>query len=246
MPILLEELYKTLEKKDNEIAMLKQEITNLKTTNNNQQQTLSDLSLKQLEIEESIKHLQSEHKNEREKSKKLAVKEIAAAKSTSPDKETQPPPTHTILNCTIPTANRFEPLSETNTPPTSNTPTKENTSPNTPPTENPINTPSPTEEPTNTQPTNKKLVNAETIILCDSNGRDLKPSVLCPDTPTYYIRCPTLTNGINIINEIQFPKAKTFIIHCGTNDLEQIDASQILVKLKTLENQLHKKYPQSR
>ncbi|CAB4001830.1 Hypothetical predicted protein [Paramuricea clavata] len=39
---------------------------------------------------------------------------------------------------------------------------------------------------------------------------------------------------------------KTFIIHCGTNDLEQIDASQILVKLKTLENQLHKKYPQSR
>ncbi|CAB4001829.1 G2 M phase-specific E3 ubiquitin- ligase-like [Paramuricea clavata] len=105
----LEELYKTLEKKDNEIAMLKQEITNLKTINNNQQQTLSDLSLKQLEIEESIEHLQSEHKNEREKSKKLAVKEIAAAKSTSPDKETQPPPTHTILNCIIPTANRFEP-----------------------------------------------------------------------------------------------------------------------------------------
>jgi predicted RNase H-like nuclease (RuvC/YqgF family) len=44
----LEELYKTLEKKDNEIAMLKQEITNLKTTNDNQQQTLGDLSLKQL------------------------------------------------------------------------------------------------------------------------------------------------------------------------------------------------------
>ena len=120
----LEELYKTLEKKDNEIAMLKQEITNLKTTNDNQQQTLSDLSLKQLETEESIKHLRSEHKNEREKSKKLAVKKTAAAESTSLDKETQPSLTHTISNCTIPTANRFELLSETNSSPTLNTPTK--------------------------------------------------------------------------------------------------------------------------
>lgn len=134
----LEELYKTLEKKDNEIAMLKQEITNLKTTNDNQQQTLSDLSLKQLETEESIKHLRSEHKNEREKSKKLAVKKIAAAKSTSLDKETQPSLTHTISNCTIPPANGFEPLSETNTSPTLNTPTKENTSPNRKPHQHPI------------------------------------------------------------------------------------------------------------
>jgi hypothetical protein len=38
----LEELYITLEKKDNEIAMLKQEITNLKTTNDNQQQSTTN------------------------------------------------------------------------------------------------------------------------------------------------------------------------------------------------------------
>ena len=38
----LEELYITLEKKDNEKAMLKQEITNLKTTNDNQQQSTTN------------------------------------------------------------------------------------------------------------------------------------------------------------------------------------------------------------
>jgi hypothetical protein len=70
--------------------------------------------------------------------------------------------------------------------------------------------------------------------------------LLCPNSTTKYIRCPTLSHGIDILKETQFPEAKTFIVHCGTNDIEELNASETLQKLKTLESQLHKKHPQAR
>ena len=71
------------------------------------------------------------------------------------------------------------------------------------------------------EPNNEKRKNsAETVILCDSNGRYLKPNILCPGSTTSYIRCPTLEKAKNIIKNTTFSSPKTFIIHCGTNDIE--------------------------
>jgi hypothetical protein len=40
----------------------------------------------------------------------------------------------------------------------------------------------------------QKPIDAETIIICDSNGRYLKPNELCPDSTTKYIQSPTLSS----------------------------------------------------
>ena len=239
---LLEEMHELLEKKEKEIATLKEEISKLKTTNNNQQQAISHLDLKHLKTEENIKHLQSELKNEKKESKKVPIKKPPIDKNTPQDKIESTPPTDAIPNCTIPTANRFDTLTETHPPLTDISNTIPNTSENT--TTIPEETTA-TQHTATQHPKPVNTVNAETIILCDSNGRNLKPSILCPNTTTRYIRCPTITHGISITQETQFPKAKTFIIHCGTNDIEQLDASETLENLKMLVSQFHNKYPQS-
>jgi chromosome segregation ATPase len=118
----LEEMHELLKKKEKEIAMLKEEISKLKTTNNNQQQVISDLNLKHLKTEKSIKHLQSELKNEKKLSKNVPIKKPPTDKNTPQDKIESTPPTDTIPNCTIPTANRFDTLTETPSPPHSLTP----------------------------------------------------------------------------------------------------------------------------
>jgi hypothetical protein len=72
-----------------------------------------------------------------------------------------------------------------------------------------------------TKTDHQKPIEAETIIICDSNGRYLKPKELCPDSTTKYIRSPTLFQARQKIETFNFSNPKNLIIHCGTNDIEQ-------------------------
>ncbi|CAB4003558.1 Hypothetical predicted protein [Paramuricea clavata] len=76
------------------------------------------------------------------------------------------------------------------------------------------------ENPNLPSPSNTPENHAETIILCDSNGRYLIPSLLCPTSKTSYLRCPTLMKAKEILDKTCFSNPRTFIIHTGTNDLD--------------------------
>ena len=78
----------------------------------------------------------------------------------------------------------------------------------------------------NGKPTTKKTVTAETIILCDSNGKHLDPKLLCPGSPTQYIRCPTVNGATKILDEYEFTSPQTFVIHSGTNDIETTNCKE--------------------
>ena len=169
----------------------------------------------------------------------------------------------------VPTSNPFEPLSTTRanineTPASVSTPSKSNPIPESrqphphiQPDESTIhpeksnNNTEPTHTPNcqtsgNPNPDTKKHKNSsETIILCDSNGRYLKPNLLCPGSSTSYIRCPTLERAKNIINNTKFDSPKTFIIHCGTNDIEHPETSndQVINTLNEITTTLKSKHP---
>jgi hypothetical protein len=82
----------------------------------------------------------------------------------------------------------------------------------------------------------QKPIDAETIIICDSNGRYLKPKELCPDSTTKYIRSPTLyRQARQNIETFNFSNPKNFIIHCGTNDIEQPGKNTITETLEIVD-----------
>ena len=90
-------------------------------------------------------------------------------------------------------------------------------------------------------------INTQTVILCDSNGRFIKPDILCPDSTTNYIRCPTLSEAKEFLNEGKLHNVKTFIIHTGTNDLEHHHLNHhLLLKYKEIIKTIRDKYPESR
>ncbi|CAB4014084.1 Hypothetical predicted protein, partial [Paramuricea clavata] len=98
----------------------------------------------------------------------------------------------------------------------------------------------PTVQPnTSAQPETKtdhqKSIDAETIIICDSNGRYLKPKELCPDSTTKYIRSPTLSQARQKIESFNFSNPKNLIIHCGTNDIEQPGKNTITETLEIVD-----------
>jgi hypothetical protein len=101
--------------------------------------------------------------------------------------------------------------------------------------------------PTNIDKEVKHTNDAETIILCDSNGRYINPSLLCPQTKTSYLRCATLSQTKSNIEKTTFSSPKTFMIHCGTNDLEKTQSNEELINqtMEIVEN-IEKSYPQSR
>ena len=107
----------------------------------------------------------------------------------------------------------------------------------------PLNQPSPTNIDKEVKHTN----DAETIILCDSNGRYINPSLLCPDTKTSYLRCATLSQTKSNIEKTTFSSPKTFMLHCGTNDLEKTQSNDELINqtMEIFEN-IENSYPQSR
>ncbi|CAB4008714.1 Hypothetical predicted protein [Paramuricea clavata] len=98
----------------------------------------------------------------------------------------------------------------------------------------------------NGKPTTKKTVTAETIILCDSNGKHLDPKLLCPGSPTQYIRCPTVNGATKILDEYEFTSPQTFVIHSGTNDIESTNCKEVCNKLTTLTTYITTKYPDCR
>lgn len=244
----IKDLKETIEKKDEEITSLKEEILSLKSSDKDKQQTLSDLTIKQLQIEDEISSINKEHKQFQEKNtnlirsvmRKQDEHESYISASTSCDNaETPTWASMASSTYTVPTSNSFEVLSgNTNDSecdqPNTSTKTKKATEPlkeNNPATSK--------EDPETTQHIPKKVdpqnqhksINAETIILCDSNGRFIKPELLCPDSSTHYIRCPTLTEAETIIKNTHFINPKCFILHCGTNDLEKLESDQKLISL---------------
>ena len=185
----IHELTTLLTNKDEEIQQLKYEINTLNITKTQNQKLLSDLTIKQFESEEQIKKLHNRCKSLEDKNTHLVCQIAAPREILKPtehpgtsDKTIITPPTTktphpndnpttaTTITTTettykIPTANRFEHLTNESIPSPKNLPTNEQSK---------ENTPNPNEE----SITN----NIETIIICDSNGRHLNPNLLCPDT----------------------------------------------------------------
>ena len=100
---------------------------------------------------------------------------------------------------------------------------------------------------TNQDPATKHPPNNDmdkTVILCDSNGRDINTKLLCPDSKVKYLRCPTLPQAEKIINNLTDDRPNTLILHCGTNDLEITPSNQeIISKMEDIVNTIQKKYP---
>ena len=92
----------------------------------------------------------------------------------------------------------------------------------------------------------KHTNDAETIILCNSNVHYINPSLLCPDTKTSYLRCATLSQTKSNIEKTTFSSPKTFMLHCGTNDLEKTQSNEIINQTMEIVENIEKSYPQSR
>jgi hypothetical protein len=87
------------------------------------------------------------------------------------------------------------------------------------------------EEPTHKSPSKQQSVTsgqnntrneADTILICDSNGRHLNPSLLCPNSKISYTRCATLAQAKSIINSTTYTSPKSFIIHCDVLDVRTL------------------------
>jgi hypothetical protein len=61
-----------------------------------------------------------------------------------------------------------------------------------------------------TKKASPKILYAETVILCDSSGKKLNTKLLCPNSSTDYLKCPTLESGnqLMIINQYEFKQTK--------------------------------------
>ena len=237
----MKQLNETIEKKDENITLLNSEIRSLKLLNKEKDKTISDLSSKQLCMEEQIEKLITELDKNKQQLKNACKKQSntnsAPAASTS-----QPPTTANQANndksCSynVSTANKFDTLANqevTDSSPSQTNPEKSKNE-SAPKSQNPKH-----------NHNNYKPV--ETIILCDSNGRYLDPTLLCPDSPTQYIRCPTLPDATNIIKNSNYTHAKCFILHCGTNDLEKVKSEEELLQLtENVVKTINKKYPLAR
>ena len=229
----ISELSQSIETKDKEIVTLK----NTEKEKQVKQQTISDLTLKLLQMEENInalnKKIEEKNSNLQQSAHKIQ-NESCAEKCTWASMS--PPPPNTTDEYNIPTSNTFDLLTDdvvnqgndTNehVELTSKGNKEENiedgvqqndsTQQDLPPTVQPKASSQPA---TNTD--HQKPIDAETIIICDSNGRYLKPKELCPDSTTKYIRSPTLSQARQKIETFNFSNPKNVIIHCGTNDIEQ-------------------------
>ena len=88
---------------------------------------------------------------------------------------------------------------------------------------------------------------ANTVILCDSNGKYLKLKKLCPDKNTKYLRCPTINRGNEIIATLSFDSPEIILIHTGTNDLEHSGSAEHLAsEISGLVTATAKQYPSTK
>ena len=227
----------------------------LKNTEKEKQQIISDLTLKLLQMEENINAVNKRCKRIEEKNSNLqqSVHKIQSEScaerctwaSTSP-----PPPNTTEEYSSIPTFNTFDLLTDDAANKGDNTNEhveleskgnkEENVEDGVEQNDNIQQDLPPTVQPnTSAQPETKtdhqKSIDAETIIICDSNSRYLKPKELCPDSTTKYIRSPTLSQARQKIESFNFTNPKNLIIHCGTNDIEQPGKNTITETLEIVD-----------
>jgi hypothetical protein len=159
---------------------------------------------------------------------------------------------------TIPTSNQFDIFNEISNPTTNqslpelptNPPTESN--PQTPTKPPPTTNLTPESTTQNIQPdpeseqmttTRSTSIEAETIILCDSNRRHIKPDLLCPNSTNYYIRCPTLHHAKEIIQDQDFSNPQCIILHTGTNDLEKVSNEELINTYEQVTELIKTKYP---
>ncbi len=252
--------------------MLKKEIISLKSINKEKQQAISEISSKQLCMEEQINKINNEHDKQGKLIQNISKKQNVFKIEATTEKNQSSTTTNDNNNedkytYSIPTSNSFDVLNkETSNLPGTDETNKENVPKNQP--ESTSTTPQKDDNNANNTLTTvpRTIDNAknlsttttqkddnsankpiETIIVCDSNGRYLKPELLCPNSPTQYIRCPTLTDAMNLINNSNFTHAKCFIIHCGTNDLEKVNSESDLIHLtEKVMKAIREKYPNAR
>ena len=203
----IQNLTETLTKKDQEIELLRNDLNRTKTKS---QQSFSDLTKQQMEMETKFKNLQEKYKILADKNTNLLC-QISALRDDSlqptkppvnTNKTTDEPKeevdltddTNSIMESyNIPTANKFENLTKQDKPTNENQQIKTNKDQTA------------KDEPTSgiQQPNgirNNTSNDADTIILCDSNGRHINTKLLCPDSNVKDIRCPTLPQAEKIIN----------------------------------------------
>ena len=248
----IQNLTETRTKKDQEIELLRNDLNQTKSKS---QQSFSDLTIQQMEMETKFKNLQEKYKILADKNTKLLC-QISTLRDNSlqptkppvnTNKTTDEPKeeddltddTNSIMETyNIPTANKLENLTKQDKPTNENQQIKTNkdqtaydepTSGIQQSTKDQDNTGKDSETATastsNIQNTNATLSteshqktdrtqakpqlngirnnssnDADTIILCDSNGRHINTKLLCPDSNVKYIRCPTLPQAEKIIN----------------------------------------------
>jgi hypothetical protein len=231
----INELTVKLSDKEDEINNLRNQITSLKTTNIQQQQSISDLTIKQMQNEDEIKKLHNKHKQLEKKNTTLLQKlqKLPNQKESATDETTN----DTQHDIAVSTSNSYNTLKDNPDQPKDDDQPKDKT-------ETPTPQKNQTDQIKESQP---KKNDGETIILCDSNGRHLNPNLLCPGSKTSYIRCPTLNEAHKIIEQTNFVNPQTFLIHCGTNDLESNPSDdEIIDQIKTLTANIQKKHSRSR
>ena len=218
-----------LSNKDKEIEQLKSEITTLKIAKSDSQELISDLTLKQLQMEDEIKGIQNKFKSLEGKNSML-LHELSTLKNQdnqqreendaqkSVQSPTTQPPTTQPLTYTIPISNKFEPLNNLQITTDKNQEDDDSHAtcgeqPSQPNCQNPTTnasndgtTEQPPQQPSQQPPnqTEDPIDDFETIIFCDSNGRDLKLNLLCPNSKTKYVRCPTLIKAKEILSKTTF------------------------------------------
>ena len=224
-----------LSDKDDELNQLKNQIKTLKTTNIQQQQSISDLTLKQMQNQDEMKKIQNKQKILEKKNATLTQK---LQTLNQEEKETTETTNQIEHETDVSTSNNYSTLIDN--PDQSKNGTESETEIPTPQTQQ-------TDKTKEFQPPSKNRNDGETIIICDSNGRHLIPDLLCPGSKTSYIRCPTLPEANKIIEETNFTNPKTFLLHCGTNDLESNHSDNEITELITTTTaNIMKKYPKSR
>ena len=231
----------TIKEKDDQISDLRQRVASLESTNEllrNEGSDLKSLLKKQSIFEKKINKLLTHTSNQKE------------------DSDPQTPSTPDIVtkdNQPL-TTEKSDPISqsnsetECNTVIPSTTPTEEQPLPSTytVTTSNMFDPLSNIDESSESPTGPKKTITAETIILCDSNGRYLDTKLLCPNSDTQYIRCPTIHGATKILDEYQFTSPQTFVIHSGTNDIENTSYKDTFNKLTTLTTYITTKHPKCR
>jgi hypothetical protein len=179
-------------------------------------QQLGHILMEQESMKQELKHITNKHKALENKYSDLLMKTTSLKERVANFQEntlTKEPEPSTPPVTNIPTQNRFQQLKDQ---PKLNSDDPEK--------QHPENTPPPTSN-------DLEEIQADNVIICDSNGRHLNPKLLCPNAQTKYVRCPTLSEANEITEKTKFTSLKTIIIHTGTNDLEHPAQSEAVTLL---------------